>query len=152
VLIWYVFGIILLIISVNDFLFFRIEDEVIVSLVVLYIISCILGVSGGNFVFGLTVAIAAFTLAWSLNQHDLIGGGDVKLLFPLILFAENNLYAFFSGAATSGIVLSLVYVFFGKYVALFRKNAVATVNILRKKRKKSVFLKIALPSSDRITK
>ncbi|MDR2067951.1 MAG: hypothetical protein LBP41_03115, partial [Holosporaceae bacterium] len=49
VVIWLIFGVILLIISANDFLFFRIENEYVLFLLGLYLLSCAFGISGNNF-------------------------------------------------------------------------------------------------------
>ncbi|MDR1334091.1 MAG: hypothetical protein LBJ71_02640, partial [Holosporaceae bacterium] len=78
-MIWALFGIILLIISIGDFLFFRIEDEYIIALVVLYAISYVSGVLGGNFTYGLMIATITFFVTLVMNHLGLIGGGDVKM-------------------------------------------------------------------------
>ena len=149
--IWYLFGLILLIVSVNDFLFFRIEDENVLCLLALYGISCLLGVSGSNFLFGLSVAVAVFVISWALNQFDLLGGGDVKLLFPLLLFAENNVSVFLIGTSIAGLLLSLMYIMFGRHIFLLRKRL---INYLRasNKKNKNILFNIALLSLSRIPK
>jgi Flp pilus assembly protein protease CpaA len=101
---------------VNDFLFFRIENESVQCILLLYIISCVFGISGGNFIFSLTIAICVFAITWGLNQHDMIGGGDVKLLFPLILFAENNLCSFLIGVSISASVVIDLRVFWKTHI------------------------------------
>lgn len=151
-MIWCLFGIVLLIISINDFLFFRIENENIQAIFVLYVISCILGVSGGNFLFGLIIACGVFVITWALNQYDLIGGGDVKLLFPIILFSENNLTAFVMGISISGLLLSFIYMIFGKSIFFLRRRIVTLLCIFYKKEKKLALLKIVLLSLGRITR
>ena len=156
-MIWCIFGIVLLIISINDFLFFRIEDEPVLFLLALYAISCILGVSGSNFLFGLFVACGIFVLTWILNRYDLIGGGDVKLLFPLLLFSENNFSAFIMGVSISGIILSLIYVIFGRHIFFLRRRIITYLYIFCRRKKKisplcDSLLSIVLLSFSRITK
>lgn len=151
-MLWCVFGIVLLIISINDFLFFRIENENVQFLLALYAISCIFGVSGSNFLFGLTIAVGIFVITWALNQYNLIGGGDVKLLFPLLLFSENNLTAFMIGVSISGLILSFIYIVFGRYIFFFRRRVVTWLYIFYKRKKKPALLNIVLLSLGRITK
>jgi Flp pilus assembly protein protease CpaA len=151
-MVWCIFGIVLLIISINDFLFFRIENEAVQFLLALYAVSCILGVSGTNFLFGLAIACGVFFITWALNQYNLIGGGDVKLLFPLLLFSENNLTTFMMGVSVSGLILSFIYIVFGRYIFFFRRKIVTWLYIFYKRRKKLALLNIALLSLGRITK
>lgn len=143
-------GIVLLIVSLNDFLFYRIEDEAVWALVGIYALSCILGISGHNFLNGFCIAVGVFIITLIMNQLDLIGGGDVKLLFPLLLFAESYFNAFLTGVSIGGIILSLTYIFAGRKVCNFRKKIVKKLLRVRKKRKQNLFLNFALLSLSRI--
>jgi Flp pilus assembly protein protease CpaA len=149
--IWVLFGLILLIIALNDFLFFRIEDEPVIALCVLYIISCIFSISGHNFLEGFSIALAVFVITLVLNHCDMIGGGDVKFLFPLILFAEDNLDIFLVGVSVAGILLAIIYMLFGRYIFAFRRKVVLKLLTIRKNKKKNTFLNIVLLSLSRIT-
>ncbi|MDR0678041.1 MAG: hypothetical protein LBF44_00720 [Holosporaceae bacterium] len=151
-LIWGVFGILLLIISVGDFLFFRIENEYIAALIVLYIISCVGGVSGNNFCNGLTAAILIFAVTLGLNRFNLIGGGDVKLLFPMTLFSESNLSTFLVGVSIGGVVLAIAYLLFSRQIFFMRRKIVGSLYIFNKKQNKSHLLSFALLSLSRIDK
>lgn len=148
-LVWIIFSLILLIISLNDFLFFRIEDESIIFLIGLYIISCIFGVSGSQFTFAFKVMIGVFISTYVLNQLNLIGGGDVKLLVPLILFAETSLDKFFIGVSVVGLVLCMIYIAFGRRIFNFRKKI---IKFLIKHQNKSKLLNVVLLSFSRINK
>ena len=101
--VWLVFGTILLIISINDFLFFRIENEYVIFLLCLYLISYISGISGSNFLNALKVFALVFAVTCFFNRYNMIGGGDIKLLFPMLLFAEDNVQAFLIGISIGGI-------------------------------------------------
>lgn len=149
-IIWCILGLILLIITINDFLFFRIEDENILCLLGLYIISCIFGISGSNFIFGLSIAIIVFVISWVLNQFDMIGGGDVKLMFPLLLFSENNIYEFLLGTSIAGLIISCLYIIFGRKIFLLRRKIINSLKRYKTKNK-SNFLNIVLLSLDRIS-
>lgn len=149
-IIWCLLGIPLLIVAINDFLFFRIEDEIILSIFGLYIISCIFGVSGHNFLQGFFAAVLIFIITFILNRRDLIGGGDVKLLFPLILFAEENLYVFLISASIAGAVLSIFYILFSRHILAFRKKIISKLRKFEKKNRRNAFLNIVLLSSSRI--
>jgi Flp pilus assembly protein protease CpaA len=139
-------------VSAGDFLFFRIENEYVLSLMILYAISCVCGISGGNFFFALQVAGATFIVTFILNRFDLIGGGDVKLLFPMILLSENNMSDFWLGTSVSGLALALIYLFWGPRILSVRKKITKHLALFSKKRNKFNFLNIALLSLSRIDK
>lgn len=144
------FGILLIIVSLNDFLFYRIEDEVVLSLIGLYILSCILGVSGGNFLSGLYMAITGFIVTLIMNRFNLIGGGDVKLLFPLLLFSEKYFNEFLIGVSLGGVVLALAYIFMGQKICDFRKKTIKKLQQITKKHNKTHILNLVLLSLSRI--
>lgn len=141
---------VLLIIAINDFLFFRIENESILCLFVLYIFSCVFGISGSNFIFGFYTAFAVSIVLFVLNQFELIGGGDVKLVFPLLLFSENNISDFLIGTSVAGLVLSVFFIIFQKRIILLRKKVINFIKRYKTKNK-SKFLNIVLLSSRRIS-
>lgn len=143
-------GIILLIISLNDFLFYRIEDESIWILIGIYVLSCILGVSGHNFWSGFFIASGAFIVTLIMNRFGLIGGGDVKLLFPLILFAESYFYEFLVGVSVGGVILSLTYMLEGRRICNLRKKIIRKISNIKKNHSKNFFLNVVLLSLDRI--
>lgn len=149
---WMLFGIILLIISIGDFLFFRIENEYVVALMVLYVISYICGVSGGNFGNGLLTAVVTFIVTLIMNHCGLIGGGDVKMLFPVILLSENNLSEFLVGISVGGLILSIIYLAFSRQIFFVRRKAVSYLCLLKRKKKKFNLLNIILLSLNRIDK
>ncbi|MBR1734492.1 MAG: prepilin peptidase [Alphaproteobacteria bacterium] len=150
--VWFLFGIILLLIAINDFLFFRIEDEPVFALFGLYVIACLFRELGNeDWIFTVSVAVIIFVITLILNRFDMIGGGDVKLLFPLILFSESKLYVFLMAVSVAGIVLALVYVLFSKRIFELRKKIIQKLMIIRKKRKKIFLLNIVLLSLSRIT-
>ena len=135
---------VLIVIALNDFIFFRIENEYVLFLFFLYAVSCIFGVSGQNFAEAFGIACITFAICFVLNQFNLIGGGDVKLLMPLMLFAENNIIEFIWGTAIGGLVLALVYIFCGKKLALLRKRLFIIFSMIKKK--KFRFLRFVLLS------
>lgn len=120
--VWLCFAVVLLIIALNDFMFFRIENEYVLFLFLLYVISCCFGVSGQNFADAFKIACVTFAICFVLNQFNFIGGGDVKLLVPLILFSENNLIEFIWGTAIGGLVIAAIYMSFGEKVSNLRKK------------------------------
>jgi Flp pilus assembly protein protease CpaA len=141
-----------LIISLNDFLFFRIENEPVFSIIVLYGISYLSGVSGSNFSSGFLVASGVFIVSFVLNRLNLIGGGDVKLLFPVLLFAENNLNTFIIGTSITGILLSACYLLFPQKIFAIRKEIIEQMHAHSRKNKSKyrLFFKIILPSLGRM--
>lgn len=151
-LIWCLLGIALLVVSINDFLFFRIENEVVIFLFGLYAVSCISGVSGSNFIFGFSIATVTFAITCILNRLNMMGGGDVKLLFPLLLFMESDVYQFAIGVSIAGILLSIIYVLFVKKVFFFRRRIVTWLCIFQKEKNAFGFLRIILPSLCKISR
>jgi Flp pilus assembly protein protease CpaA len=143
---------ILLVICVCDFVFFRIENEYVLALMALYAISWMSGISGSNFYNGLIIAIATFAGTLVLNHFNLIGGGDVKLLFPVILLSENNLSEFWIGISVGGMILAIIYLIFGRQIFFLRRSAVGFLYSLSRGRNKTQFLNFVLPSLSRIDK
>jgi len=132
------------IVALNDFMFFRIENEYVLFLFLLYAISYCFGVSGQNFILAIETAAITFAVCFVLNQYNLIGGGDVKLLVPLILFAENDMFEFVWGTSIGGVVLALAYICCGKRIANLRKKLFEIFSAWKKK--KIRFLRFALLS------
>jgi Flp pilus assembly protein protease CpaA len=110
------------------------------------------GVSGGNFMFGISIAVAVFGVTYILNQKNLIGGGDVKLLFPLLLFAESDMDEFIIGISVSGILLSMIYILYSKKIFIFRRKALRWLWNFYQEQRRSLFLKFVLPSLARTNK
>jgi Flp pilus assembly protein protease CpaA len=141
-----------LIISINDFLFFRIENEYVLSLLALYLIAYVFGTSDYNFFKAFKLSGGVFVIAWVLNRYNLIGGGDVKLLFPLLLFAENHIQAFLFGTSMGTLFLALLYVLFHKHIFFLRRKIIISLYTFRKNRNKSILLNFVLLSLGRINK
>jgi Flp pilus assembly protein protease CpaA len=119
---------------------------------VLYAISIISGVSGGNFMFGISTAVVVFVITYILNRKNLIGGGDVKLLFPLLLFAESDIDGFIIGISVSGVLLSVIYILCSKKIFIFRKKAIIWLWNFYQEQKESLLFKFVLPSLGRTNK
>lgn len=147
-----VFGVILAIISVNDFLFFRIENEYVLALTILYVFSCLCGVFGQNILSGILSAVAVFTVCFVMNQYGLIGGGDVKLFVPLLLFAEDNWSTFFLGMSFGGLFLGIIYYLAPRKIFLLRRKIVLSLYILKKNHKNLWPLNFVLLSLYRISR
>jgi Flp pilus assembly protein protease CpaA len=110
------------------------------------------GISGGNFYNGLVTAVITFITTLIMNHCGLIGGGDVKMLFPVILLSEDNLTIFLIGISLGGAILSTVYIIFGRQIFFLRRKIVSYLYLSKKKKKKCSFLNIVLLSLNRIDK
>ena len=64
---------VLIVIALNDFMFFRIENEYVLFLLLLYVVSYIFGVSGQNFAEAFGITCITFAICFILNQFNLIG-------------------------------------------------------------------------------
>ena len=151
-IVWVLLTVVLLLISLNDFLFFRIENEYVLALMVLYIAACICGISGNNLPESLMIAIGVAIISVILNHFDLLGGGDVKMLFPLMLFAENHMCSFVMGASIGGLIVAVVYFFVGRKLFFFRRKIIFSLRNLYKNRNKSILLNFTLLSFNRMTR
>lgn len=152
VIVWLFFTAVLLLVSLNDFLFFRIENEYVLALMALYIIACICGVSGNNLPESLIVATAVTIISLILCHFDLLGGGDVKILFPLLLFAENQMSSFIMGVSVGGLIIATIYFFAGRKIFFFRRKIIFSLENLYKNRNKSILLNFTLLSFNRMTR
>lgn len=150
--IWLLFALILIIVSVNDFLFFRIENEYVFTLICLYIIACIFGISGTNFISVAITTVGVFIVCILLNHFDLLGGGDTKLLIPLLLFSEHYLYEFTIGTAIGGLILAVIYRTFEQPIFSIRKKILRKLHDSYKNHKKSLLLRFVLLSFSKVTK
>ncbi|MCR5225481.1 MAG: prepilin peptidase [Alphaproteobacteria bacterium] len=148
--VWALFVVVLIIVSLNDFLFFRIENEYVLSLMILYIVASIFGILGNNLSETIIVAVCVLLVSIILNYYNLLGGGDVKLLFPLILLAENHLFAFLCGTSAGGLVVAVIYFFAGRKLFFFRRKIILSLNNLYKNRNKSILLNFTLLSFHRM--
>ncbi|MBE6447354.1 MAG: hypothetical protein E7015_02585 [Alphaproteobacteria bacterium] len=148
--VWVSFILLLIVVSINDFLFFRIENEYVLMMISLYGLSYLFGVSGNNFYEAFKISIAVFSISFVMNQFNLIGGGDVKFLFPLILFAENHWFEFIWGTAIGGIILAIAYICFRKEIFSLRMRIIKCLFDIKKK--KSRVLRLILLSLFRIKK
>lgn len=140
-----------MIISINDFLFFRIEDEYVISIIVLYIVAHILGIPGLNFVQNAIIATSIFLITYIMNCYNLIGGGDVKLLIPLILLSGTSVSSLLVGIALGGFFVSLIFLVLHKSIVSLRQKIILSL-MSYKKQNKSLFLNILLLSLSRINK
>jgi Flp pilus assembly protein protease CpaA len=95
-------------------------------------------------------ATITFVVTLVLNRFNLIGGGDVKLLFPMILFSESNLSIFLMGMSVGGMILAIFYLFFGRQIFFIRRKIISSLYILSKKQNKSSLLSFVLLSLSRI--
>lgn len=151
-IIWLMFVTVLLLISLNDFLFFRIEDEYTLFLLGLYVVSCTLGISGHDFWNAVGIFIIIFVAALPLNHRNLIGGGDVKLLLPLLLFTEGDVLAFLLWTSVGGAILSLFYLLFRRQIFFIRRRMVVRLHATGRNRNKSSLLNIVLLSLGRVSR
>lgn len=145
-------SIILVIVAINDFLFFRIENEYVLALLLLYAVGYATGVMDGNLWEGLQVAMVGFIITFMLNRYGLMGGGDVKLLVPLLLLAGHNWSLFIFYVSLVGLVISIIYMLLGRRVFFIRRRLVRYLCFRKKEWKKCSLLNFALLSLNRITK
>lgn len=146
------FSLILLIISINDFLFFRIEDEYVLMLLFLCVL--LFGFSSVeiNFVQGLQAAFAAFIIGFLLNRYNLLGGGDVKLLFPVLILSGSEWLSFFFWTSIWGFVLACSYALFNRQIFFLRRRLILFLHSLRRKHKAPRILNFILLSFARVGK
>ena len=125
--------IILAIVCINDFLFLRIEDSLDIALIVLFILGYMNGIIGHDIFHAISIASLCFVISMILNHFDLLGGGDVKLLFGIGLFISDSISMFLISLSIFSLVTALMYMRFGKYIENMRER-LANIVIERKSR------------------
>lgn len=120
-------SILFLIVCINDFLFFRIEDSLSVSLVVLYAIAYISGDINSSILQALSIASLCFAISVVLNHFDLLGGGDVKLLFGIGLFISDSPISFMICLSVFSLIIAAIYITCSKNIELIRQRLSKTV-------------------------
>ena len=146
--------ILLAIVCINDFLFLRIEDSLDIALVALFIIGYMNGITGHDIFHALSIASLCFVISMILNHFDLLGGGDVKLLFGIGLFISDSISMFLISLSIFSLVTALLYMRFGQHIENVRGKLANTV-IQQKKEiscdMKSYFHHIMFPSAYKIS-
>lgn len=120
-------SILFLIVCINDFLFFRIEDSLSISLVVLYAIAYISGDINSSILQALSIASLCFAISVVLNHFDLLGGGDVKLLFGIGLFISDSPISFMICLSVFSLIIAAIYITCSKNIELIRQRLSKTV-------------------------
>lgn len=140
-IVFFILAILLLCICINDFLYFRIENEYVIALITLYIIHLSLNVQQISILQHLSFAVLAFITCVILNYFDLMGGGDAKLIFPLALFAGDNIMNFLLYVSLAGLFLAAIYAFLGEKIELATKNVTTKINNINQNSKlRKIFL------------
>lgn len=136
------------IICVNDFLFFRIEDSVVIGAILYYLLLFVTGRTDCSIYYSLSAASLFFVTSAALNYFNLIGGGDVKLLFAIGLLVPSSLFEFFCALSVMSLGMVFVYSTFNKQI--FKSRAFLAIKVFRLK---NSFLKqIFFPSAYKITR
>ena len=115
-------SILFLIVCVNDFLFFRIEDSLSISLVVLYTIAYLSGDVNASIFQALSIASLCFVVSVILNHFDLLGGGDVKLLFGIGLFIAEDPMLFMICLSGFSLIIAAIYMTCSKAMERHRQR------------------------------
>ena len=145
--------ILLLIVAINDFLFFRIEDSVNIALVVLFGIGWLFGcLPHYSIISAISVASFCFIISVILNYFELLGGGDVKLLFGIGLFISNNPSVFLYALSIFSLIIATAYIAKGDWIEIFRqKMANLALNQKNRHTVNGLLHKIIFPSAYNIT-
>lgn len=117
-----VFLLLMIIISIDDFIFYEIKNSHIICLLAISICRWILKNSTGvDLFYTLCIAAIVFVILYFLSIKDLIGGGDVKLAPALILFlGYKESYDFFFITSLIGGMIAVFYILFTKYINILR--------------------------------
>lgn len=116
------FFILMIIISITDFIFYEIKDIHIICLIALSVFKWILKSNPGiDLFYTFCVASVIFVILYFLSVKDFIGGGDVKLAPVLILFlGYKESYDFFFITSLIGGMIAACYILFTKYINILR--------------------------------
>ena len=136
------------IICINDFLFFRIENSLVITSIIYSVLLFLAGLQECSVLYSITTAALLFCGALLLNHFNLLGGGDVKLLFGIGLITASRLFEFFCILSITSFIMVILYSFLYERISRFR--AYYAIQIFRSK---LTFLKrIVFPSSIKITR
>lgn len=148
ILIFAVAVILFMVICVNDFLFFRIENSVVVGVIVYYCLLLISGKMECSILYSISIASFLFVVSLILNHFDLLGGGDVKLLFGIGLLIPSRLFEFFCALSIMSMLMIFMYSFCNKKIGKIR--AYYAIKVFRLKNQ--FIKKICFPSVMEITR
>lgn len=135
------------IIAINDLLFFRIEDSVVILSIMLYCLICFVGIIDWS-LYALSIGSIFFISSAIFNRLNMLGGGDVKLLFGIGLLVSPDMFAFFLALSFVSVVAVSVYIFCGHTIEKFR--AYYAIKIFRWKN--NIMKRIIFPSACKINK
>lgn len=139
----------LMIACINDFLFFRIEDILHIALVTTFFIGYFTGYIDSDIWHALCIASLCFVISVILNHYDLLGGGDVKLLFSIGLFVSSNMAAFLCSLSVYSLIIALIYISYGQKIERIRTRL--SDKVFHMKSRNSLVHKILFPSAHSIT-
>lgn len=126
VVIYTVFVFLLLLVCVNDFVYYRISNIHVLFIITVYCVGIYTGnIQEINFWKTFNYACLAFTLLFILNHLNCIGGGDVKLVFVLIFWVGNQqILLYMVIVSFISLLLSVIYYVFGKYL-FYKREALS---------------------------
>lgn len=135
-------GILLILIAINDILFYRIEDELIVALLCTFLVFACWRDPNNVSLYPLLYAVIFFFIGAVCNAFGMIGGGDVKMMSALLLFDPDMTELIFV-MSISGLVVGAIYYFFGRYISRIRSLLLLSVF---SKKECSILYKMLFPS------
>lgn len=111
---------------VSDFLYLTIPNRIPVLLAVLFAARVLADAGQVDWIGGLLVGTAVFAVGVALFSFRLMGGGDVKLMSAIALWAgPQNIFAFLVFTGVAGGVLSLLSLTRWRTVAAYTLRVVA---------------------------
>lgn len=113
----------LILVCIDDFTYYTISNKHVLGIILLYIIAFSSGVLiEDKFWLTFNYACIFFTIFFIFNQLNYIGGGDVKLIFALILWiGADNVFNFALLVSCISVVITLIYGVAWKYILNLRR-------------------------------
>lgn len=112
------FAVLVALICVDDFIYYRISNRYVVAAIGLYVFGCLFGaVAIAGIINTLFCACACFTLLLAMNHMDCVGGGDVKLIFAMALWVgADRIYQYGLAVTVVGLITIIPYALFPKWI------------------------------------
>ncbi len=125
-LIYIIFLALCFFIALNDFLFFRIPNMLILTLIGLFVAKLVFLQTLEESYFPLIVFVVSITVGFMLYAFKFVGAGDAKFLAVTAMWAsEMNLLAFFLIIGLAGGLVALLYLFMERPINAVRAYALS---------------------------
>lgn len=118
-------------IALNDFLFFRIPNTLVLAIFGLFILKIIAFPDAHNPIFSLLVCVMTLMVGFFFYALKIMGAGDVKFLSVASLWAaQTSFLSFIFVVVIAGGILALLYLNFNSWIAFIQAGIISSLSNL----------------------